>query len=228
MRTGDNAAGGDGSHGFIKQCLHTETALIIGSHLIDTTACAVGGIVITPIVKANAMWVGGVVCVMAVLKGTRVETIHGTVAMLLVLGPGSLHITDVEYTALVVEVTARSVGKGVGTMVGVGRIEAMEHTDTHVGYVIAIGVLQKKDVRDTGNNDAAIPEFKPGGVMYLGKGDGFICYSIAVFIRQDQESVLHFLQGFPFGIGRPSGSPQATLGVYCHLDRVGHFGEHFL
>ena len=148
--------------------------------------------------------------------------------MLLVFGPGRFHIADVEHAALVVEVAVRAVHESVGTVVGVGAIQAVEEADAHVGHVVAVGVLQEQDVGHAGHDDTAVPEFKSGGVVHLGKGDGLVGDAVAVLIRQDQQAVIHFLERFPLGVGGPGGGPEAALGIHSHLHGVGHFGEHFL
>ena len=196
--------------------------------MIGATAGTVGGKVVAPVVEADTVRVGAVVGVEAVLEGARVKSVHGAVAVLLVFGPGRFHIADVEHAALVVEVAVRAVHESVGTVVGVGAVQAVEQADAHVGHVVAVGVLEEQNVRHAGHDDAAVPEFKSGGVVHFGEGDGLVRHAVAILIREDQQAVVHFLERFPLGVGGPGGGPEAALGIHSHLHGVGHFGEHFL
>ena len=78
-------------------------------------------------------------------------------------------------------------------MVCVSRIQTVEEADAHISDIVSVGIFQKQDIWYTGDNDTPIPEFKTGGVVYLGKSDGLIGYTVTVFIGEDQEPVIHFL-----------------------------------
>ena len=225
---GNHAVGGHGAHRLAQQLLHAETAAAVWAHLISAAAGAIGSEVVAPVVEADAMRVGAVVGMEGVLEGARVEPVHGAVAVLLILLPGRLHVAHVEHAALIVKVTAGAVHKGVCTVVGVGTVQAVEEALAHVGHVIAVSVLEKQDIRYAGHDHAAVPELKPGRVVHLGKSDGLVGFAVAVFVREDEQTIIHLLERLPLRVGGPNSSPEASLGVHRHLHGVCHFRKHLL
>ena len=54
VRAADDFAGGDGTHFLLQQLVHLE-AVAFGADLISSAAGAVGGVVVAPVVKRDAV-----------------------------------------------------------------------------------------------------------------------------------------------------------------------------
>ena len=130
-----------------------------------------------------------------------------------------------EDPALPVERPIRPHREGIGRMVGISGADPLEKANPHVCDVISVGVLEEQDIRLGGHQDATIPEFKARRVVHPGKGNALVGHPVPVLIGQDEESVVHLLQGFPLGIGRPCGRPEPAPGVHRHLHRVDQLGK---
>ena len=89
------------------------------------------------------MRVRAIVGVKTVFKSPRVKSVHCAIAVLLILGPGSLHVTHVEYSTLVIEIAAGAIGKSIGTMVSVCRIQTVKQPNAHIGYIVSVSIFEK-------------------------------------------------------------------------------------
>ena len=125
-----------------------------------------------------------------------------------------------EDTALPVNRSIGSVDQVVSTMVRVRRIESLQHDNTYVGYVVAIGILQEQYFRRACDDDATIPEFKTERVLDPCELGNSISFAIVIIIVQNDQSVIHLLERFPLGVRRPNGSPQSSLRVELNLHGV--------
>ena len=104
--------------------------------------------------------------------------------------------------------------------------DALEHADLDVGPVVAVSVLEPKDLRRRRDQQAAAPEFQAGhAVQALGKHDQAVGFAVAVVVRQDHDLVLQRLLGVPVRIGRPGGGPEPAIGVDGHLHRLDQVGK---
>ena len=110
---------------------------------------------------------------------------------------------------------------------GVGRSDTLDQDDAEVRLVITIRVFKEKDVRLRRDDHPSAPEREAQRVVNPGELDRLVGDPVAVFIRQDQEAVGHFLEWLPFRISVPAGRPEASLGIDLHLHRVRYSGEHF-
>ena len=233
MIAGKDAAGADRAHGLLEQFLHLEVALAIRANLIGTTTCAVRGVVVTPVVEADAVRVRAVVGVTLETESPRVETVHRRGGVALRPLPWGLDVAHVEHAALIINVAVRPVHDVVGRVVSVGGVEAVEQALLHVGHVIPVGVLEINQVRAARHDHAAVPKLESGGVVNAGEGNHFVGLAVPVFVRENHQRILHFLvrrvtDRLPFRVGRPDSSPDSALGIDAHLHRVDHAIEHFL
>ena len=97
-----------------------------------------------------------------------------------------------------------------------------ESTRSHVGLVVAVGVLQEHQVGSLSDEHAAVGEFKAGRTVQVAGEDGpLVGLAVAVRVFEDQELVVHLLLGLPVRIGRPAGDPEAAPGIERHLHRLG-------
>ena len=233
MIAGKDATGTDRADGFLEQLLHLKVALAVWTNLIGTTAGAVSGVVITPIIEADAVRVRAVVGVTLEAEGSRVKAVHRRGGVALRPLPRGLDVTHVEHAALVVNVPVRPVHEVVGRVVSVGGVEAVEQALLHISHVIPVGVLEIDQVRAARHNHATVPKLEPGWVVHSGKGDHFVGLAVPVFVRENHQRILHFLvrrvaDRLPLRVGRPDSRPDTALGVDAHLHRVDHAFEHFL
>ena len=101
----------------------------------------------------------------------------------------------------------------------VRRIEAMQQANSHIGNIVAIGILQEQQIRNLTNDHATTPEFKSGWVMQLVREDlALIGFAVVVGIGQNQQLVIHLFDNrLPVRISRPGSDPQATFRIERHL-----------
>ncbi len=116
----------------------------------------------------------------------------------------------------------------VGSVVGIGRPDALQQDDAQVGDIIAVGVLEEEDVGLGGDNHSPVPELEAERIVHLGKLDGTVGHAVAIIVRENHQGVVEWLERLPFGIGAPAGGPQPTLGVDLHLHRVGELRKALL
>ena len=114
-------------------------------------------------------------------------------------------------------------------MVRVGTGYSLQHVDFYIGLVIAIGVLQKPDLRQCRDQHPATPEFKSGNAIeFVGERDATISDAIAVVVRQADDFVAPWFRWIPVWVRVPNRYEKSSVGVDRHLDRVDDLGKHFL
>ena len=224
VRAADDFARGDGAHFLLEQLIHFE-AVAFGAHLVSATAGAVGGVLIAPGVKSDAVGVGRVVSVLRNGETARIEAIHGTRAGLQRRTPRMLVIVHHEDTALPVDAAIGAVDEIVRAVMRVGEIDALQHDRAHIGHVVAIGVFEEDDVRGAGDDDAAIPELKAERILHAGELRHAVALAVLVVVVADDERVLHLLQWLPHRVGVPHGGPQAAFGIDLHLHGIHELRE---
>ncbi len=118
--------------------------------------------------------------------------------------------------------------KTIGRMMRICRVDAVEDTFLDVGFVVAVCVFQKEDVRSHRHQHSAIPEFESRWIVQtVRERNATISFSVAVVVGKNQQLVVHFLPRIPVRIGGPCRHPQATISVYGALDGVDKFRELF-
>ena len=94
-----------------------------------------------------------------------------------------------------------------------------------IRLVVSVGVPEEEQVRPRGDQHAPIPKLEAKRVVNFGEFDHPVGFSVPVLIGQNKKSVVHFLKGFPLGVGGPCGGPEPSLGVYLQLNGVDQFGK---
>ncbi len=56
-------------------------------------------------------------------------------------------VVDEENSALPIDAAIGSVDQVVGRMMGVGSAKALQQHDANVGHIVAVGILQKQEIR---------------------------------------------------------------------------------
>ena len=130
-----------------------------------------------------------------------------------------------ENAALPVEAAIGADDEIVGRVVGVRRAGGLQQDDADIGDIIAIGVLEEKDVRLRGHDYAAAPEGEAEGVVDFRELDRLVRHAVAVVVGENEQAVVHFLERLPLRIGRPAGSPEAAFHIDLQLHRIRHGGE---
>jgi hypothetical protein len=166
-----------GRTSFFSKFVHFE-AFAIGADLESATAGAVGGVLVAPAVKGDAVWIGRVVGVHGNGEAAGIEAIHGAGTGLQRGTPGVLVVVHHEDAALPVDAAIGPHDQVVGTVVGVGEIDALEHDLAHIGHVVAVGVFEEDDVGRAGDDDAAVPEFKAQRVLHAGELRDAVAFAV--------------------------------------------------
>ena len=226
VTTGNHSRSRYRPHFLLHEAMHLEP-FALWANLIRAAPGAIVSVMAAPGIKTDSMRIRAVARMHRNSVLPWIEAEHGRGTAVKRRPPWMLMGIMEEDSALPVEGSIRPHRESVGSMVSISRSNPLEQADPHVGHIISVRVLQEQDIRLRGHQDSPIPEFKSRRVMDLGKGDALVGHSIPVFVGEDQKSVVHLLQGLPFGIGRPGGGPEAPLGVYRHLHRVDQFREHF-
>ena len=228
MITGENPARGYRPHGLLEQLAHREVTIFGGLYLEGPTAGPIRGVVVTPVVEVDAMGVGTVGRMKAERPGARVEPVHARCRRLLIGAPRRLDVRDVEHATLVVEEAIRAVDEVVRRVMRISRPERAHDADADIRHIIAVGVLEKEQVRHRGDDHAAVPELESRRVVNVRERDGLVRYTIAILVRQDQQAIVHRLGGFPLRVGSPRGDPEAAAAIDSQLYRVHELGKHLL
>ena len=123
--------------------------------------------------------------------------------------------------ALPVDAAIGAVDQVVGSMVRIGGAQPLQDRVADVGHIIAIGVLQKPQIRAGRHEHAVVPKLKAEGVVHVCEDLANVGLAVVVGVFKDHQAVVHLFARFPLGIGVPAGSPQPTLGIHLHLHGVG-------
>ena len=197
---------------------------------VGNGACAVDDDVIAPGIEGVAVRVGEAIggveaelpCPRLILEDRAVGDAHRG-------APRRFPLGMVEGPFLEVDRPRRIERKAIGGVVGVGSVEAADDPRLDVVIVVAVGVLEIKDVGALRDDHALPPELKAGRVVEItGKGLDLVGAAVAVGVLENQQLVVHRLVGPPVRIGWPSGDPQPPLCVEGHLHRIDQFREHLL
>jgi hypothetical protein len=188
--------------------------------LIGSASSSIRGIQISPIVKRDTVRVGAVSSMQGDGVSPWIETVHSRGSSGEGGSPGVLVVVLQKDSALPINSSVRSEDEVVGCVVRIGSPESLEDDEALICLVVAVRIPQEEQIRPTGYEDSSVPKLKAEGVVHLGELDGPIGFAISVFIGEDKQDVVHFLQGFPLGIGLPSGGPEPSLCINLHLNRI--------
>ncbi len=180
--TGENLASGNRPYFLIKQRMHLPTRSI-RTNLVGPTTGSIGGVVVTPVVKGNTMWIRAVPPVQGNGVTTRVEAVHGGGSSCQGGAPRMLVVMLKEDSALPVNAAARSENQVVGRVVGIRGSQTVKNDIALVRLVVPVIVTEKKQIWPRGHQNPTIPKFKAQGIMNLGKLDHTIRFSISIIIR---------------------------------------------
>ena len=105
-------------------------------------------------------------------------------------------------------------------MVGIRCSKPLKDNISLICFVIPVIIPKKDKIRTGCHENASVPKFKTKRVVHLGKFNYPVSFTIIVIIGKNQKSIIHFLQWFPHGIGRPGSCPQPTFRIDLHLNRI--------
>ncbi len=111
---------------------------------------------------------------------------------------------------------------------GIGCSQALEDHIAFICFIIPIVVTEEKQVGTGCNQYPPIPEFKAHRIMHLGKFDDTVGLPVVIIIRQNHQSIIHWLHRFPHRISRPDCGPKSAFGIDLHLHRIDQLGKLFL
>ncbi len=138
-----------------------------------------------------------------------------------------LVIVHQEDAGLPVNGAVRSHDEIVRRMVGVSGAESLKNDGFLIGFVVTVGVFQKDEVGAFCDKDTTVPKLKSEWVVHLGELDDSVSLPVPVIVGKDEQRVVEFLTGLPFGVCLPSGGPQASFAIDLKLDRVHQLRELF-
>ena len=192
--------------------------------VIASSACAVRRELIAPLIENIAVWIWTDWELKIDIKGNRIPFVNsGTAGVESLCGsPRSFKILGVKNPAREVELPAGAHHEPIGRMMRVGRIESEENTFADIGNIVAVEVFQEQDIRGLSDQNTAVPEFKSCRIVQtIGERDAAIRNAVMIFVRENQEFVVHGTQRIPMRIRRPCGNPQATIRIDGTLNGVG-------
>ncbi len=103
----------------------------------------------------------------------------------------------------------------------IGRVKTAKHDLADIGPIIAIGVLEKHEVRLLREIDAAIPQFQTRGHMQaIGKHRLPIGSAVAVGILENQNLVVDRFAGQIHRKGAHRRHPHPSAAVECDRHRI--------
>ena len=123
---------------------------------------------------------------------------------------------------------ARVEAHGVGGVVGVGGVDAVEDDLLVIADAVAVGIADEPEVGGLHDEDPVVPELEAGGgVEIVEEGRAFVGAAVVVGVLEDEELVADLASGRAFRVAGPCGDPETAAGIPCHLDRVDEIGELF-
>ncbi len=227
MIRGQNFVGRDRAELLRQQRVHLES-LALRTHLIGFAARAVVGVTVAPVIETGAVRVRRIGRMRSDRKRPRVESVHARRPDVQVLFPRRFMVVHEKNPALPIDPAVGSVDQIVRGMVRIRSAQTLQQRIADVGLVIPVGVLQEQQIRSRSDDHTAAPKFESERVVDVGKDFSHIRPTVAVRVLQDHQTVVHFLAGFPFGIGVPARGPQASFRIDLHLHGIGKVGELFL
>ena len=106
--------------------------------------------------------------------------------------------------------------------------EARQHDAMHVRLVVAVGVLQEREVRLLGDIHAAVTELeRQRDVQVVGEHGRFVGPAVAVGVFENDQLVVRLVAGIDVRIRRRATDPQPAARIPTHLNRIGDVGKLF-
>ena len=161
--------------------------------------------------------------------GSRLEPVDAAVVLARDRSPRRLDRCAVKDAFLKIQRAARIEGEAVDRVMGVGRVEAVQHELLGVVLVVSVRILQEDEVWLLCDEHSAIPELEAGRILEIAREDrALVGLAIAIGVLEDEQLVVHRRLRLPVGIVFPGRHPQPSLGVERHLNRLHQLGKLFL
>ena len=183
--------------------------------------------VLAPTIKDMAMGIGKIVSNVGFeFMRARLITINGGIHVPHGRAVRGFHLCRMKDPFLEINRASWIKNETIGCMMSICGSDAVEDPLAEVGFASSFGVLHENNVRGLSNQHAAIVELKPGGaVQVVSKDRALVSLAVGIGIFQDEQLVIHFILGFPVGVGRPHRDPETALCVPCHLNWLGEIGK---
>ena len=157
--------------------------------------------------------------------GARLIAVDGAIHIAHRAGDG-FHIGPVKDTIAEIDGTAGFIADGIGLVVRVRSIEAMNDPLLPVSLPIAVSVAHEPHVRRLHDEHAILIELEAGRAVQSVEEGGAFGELACLRINVEHDELVEVRRcGSRLRIRRPYGDPQSTAGVEIHLHRVDEVRE---